>query len=167
MEAEEDGIEIFSCNETAELFGGGYATINMSNAKNNIRTKADHRRIDTKMTQGKTNITWLFFKPTTPHTKWVQPKSYNWDEGKVKKAQMVNSYIIRIDDNPAFDFVNCNKTSVLWDPHWSCCRKRFDAPGCTLRKHIGPPVDEFQGEVVPKQMWKAGLKKNRREDSQV
>jgi hypothetical protein len=80
---------------------------------------------------------------------------------------MVNDHIIRIDDNPIFDFVNTSKTSVLWEPHWSCCRRRFEKIGCTHRKHVGPPSSDKEPIVAPDSGYKATLKRLTREEQMV
>ena len=33
--------------------------------------------------------------------------------------------------------------NILWKPHWSCCRKPWEARGCTKGKHRGPLVSEM------------------------
>lgn len=178
-----EGVEVFRCEDTEKLYNGGYATINMSQARANQRTKEEQDKFVAQMFSKKYDKHAIYppetFKiPKHPrkdfaecdckHKKEDEPASVNWDREKKKLAQMVNDHIIRVDDNPAFDFVNCTKTSVLWDPHWSCCRKRFDAPGCTLRKHVGPAISDAPDRPdVPNEDWKTTLKKNRREDQKV
>jgi len=33
--------------------------------------------------------------------------------------------------------------NILWKPHWSCCRKPWEARGCTKGKHRGPLMSEM------------------------
>ncbi|CAD8071067.1 unnamed protein product [Paramecium primaurelia] len=35
-------------------------------------------------------------------------------------------------------------SKILWKPHWTCCRKSWNEPGCLLTKHSGPLVTEYK-----------------------
>ncbi|CAK81396.1 unnamed protein product (macronuclear) [Paramecium tetraurelia] len=35
-------------------------------------------------------------------------------------------------------------SKILWKPHWTCCRKSWNEPGCLLSKHSGPLVIEYK-----------------------
>ncbi|CAD8086496.1 unnamed protein product [Paramecium sonneborni] len=35
-------------------------------------------------------------------------------------------------------------SKILWRPHWTCCRKSWNEPGCTLQQHSGPLVVEYK-----------------------
>jgi len=41
-----------------------------------------------------------------------------------------------------------NKANILWEPHWTCCRKPWKAKGCTRGLHSGPPLSVY--EKAPK-----------------
>lgn len=38
-----------------------------------------------------------------------------------------------------------DKSGLLWNPHWTCCRKAWKAPGCTRGKHSGPLLSQTGG----------------------
>ena len=40
-----------------------------------------------------------------------------------------------------------DKSTILWKPHWTCCRKTWKANGCTRGIHSGPPLSEYGGSV--------------------
>ncbi|CAD8068820.1 unnamed protein product [Paramecium primaurelia] len=35
-------------------------------------------------------------------------------------------------------------SKILWKPHWTCCRKSWNEPGCLLTKHSGPLVVDYK-----------------------
>jgi hypothetical protein len=35
------------------------------------------------------------------------------------------------------------RQTILWRPHWTCCRKDWDAPGCKVMQHRGPLMEEY------------------------
>lgn len=35
------------------------------------------------------------------------------------------------------------KHESLWEPHWTCCRGRWEDEGCTLRMHRGPFTEDY------------------------
>jgi hypothetical protein len=38
---------------------------------------------------------------------------------------------------------------VLWDPHWTCCRRDWESTGCTQMRHKGPLL-----EKLPERKWR-------------
>eukprot|EP00831_Metopus_contortus_P060523 TRINITY_DN5242_c0_g2_i1.p1 TRINITY_DN5242_c0_g2~~TRINITY_DN5242_c0_g2_i1.p1 ORF type:complete len:1020 (+),score=217.71 TRINITY_DN5242_c0_g2_i1:183-3242(+) len=45
-----------------------------------------------------------------------------------------------------------DQKSVLWGPHWTCCRKNWKTKGCQWGEHRGPPLKVY--EANPKKfMW--------------
>ena len=32
----------------------------------------------------------------------------------------------------------------LWEPHWSCCREKWESKGCTKTFHRGPFEEEYK-----------------------
>ena len=73
-----------------------------------------------------------------------------------------------------------DKSSVLWGPHWTCCRKGWKARGCTRGGHRGPKLKNYEKnprkfkwpdpraqvyfkKIISKQ-WKAFLEKRTVED---
>lgn len=43
-----------------------------------------------------------------------------------------------------------DRKTILWEPHWTCCRKGWDSPGCRTMKHKGLFVEEVeQGKLRP------------------
>eukprot|EP00826_Nyctotherus_ovalis_P061542 TRINITY_DN8768_c0_g2_i1.p2 TRINITY_DN8768_c0_g2~~TRINITY_DN8768_c0_g2_i1.p2 ORF type:complete len:183 (+),score=46.44 TRINITY_DN8768_c0_g2_i1:1313-1861(+) len=45
-----------------------------------------------------------------------------------------------------------DEKTVLWKPHWSCCRKPWKAKGCTRGAHSGPPLSVYE-EAPKKYKW--------------
>lgn len=40
-----------------------------------------------------------------------------------------------------------DKAALLWRPHWTCCRRNWQAPGCSRGTHKGPSIKQLGGEV--------------------
>jgi hypothetical protein len=179
-----EGLKVFTCLDTDKLISGNYARIIMADTRSSLRTQEEQQKYVKNMTSKHyepcaecrfpprgtlkaSHNKQQYAQCDCKHRKQVEPASVNWDRETRKVAHMVNDHIIRIDDNPIFDFVNTSKTSVLWEPHWSCCRRRFEKIGCTHRKHVGPPSSDKEPIVAPDAGYKATLKRLTREEQMV
>lgn len=60
-----------------------------------------------------------------------------WDHGSTG-SKMVD-FIREMNTDPK----SLEKTTILWKPHWTCCRGEWNAPGCRRMKHRGPVAEEF------------------------
>lgn len=45
------------------------------------------------------------------------------------------------------------RKSVLWEPHWTCCRGRWEDKGCKLMKHRGLFVEEVESKGLRTFVW--------------
>jgi len=45
-----------------------------------------------------------------------------------------------------------DKSSILWGPHWTCCRQGWKSKGCTRGVHSGPTIKGHEG-VMKKFKW--------------
>lgn len=58
-----------------------------------------------------------------------------------------------------WDFGNsvrsCRNTAtdeLMWEPHWTCCRRGWDDPGCKRMPHKGVYLETYE-EIKPKYVW--------------
>jgi hypothetical protein len=45
------------------------------------------------------------------------------------------------------------RKSVLWEPHWTCCRKGWNEPGCKRMKHKGLFTEEVENGKLRPYKW--------------
>lgn len=45
------------------------------------------------------------------------------------------------------------RKSVLWEPHWTCCRKGWNEPGCRRMKHKGLFTEEVENAKLRPYKW--------------
>lgn len=79
------------------------------------------------------------FKETENHEKACLCHPGKWDHGSTgtKMAEFVRELGV-------YDPKSLDKQTILWRPHWTCCRGDWEAPGCRRMKHRGPLVEEYK-----------------------
>jgi hypothetical protein len=77
------------------------------------------------------------YKETENSEKSCKCHPGKWDHGSTG-AKMVD-FIREMNSDPK----SLEKQTILWKPHWTCCRGEWNAPGCRRMKHRGPLAEEF------------------------
>ena len=54
--------------------------------------------------------------------------------------------------NSVKGWTNTSSDDLMWEPHWTCCRKDWNEKGCTKMKHRGVYLETYQ-EIKRKYEW--------------
>ena len=122
-----------------ELYGrfcGYYRTLNLEKAERDEKPKKlsadEQRKLDAKE---RVCMNWACGQRYTQaknHKRACRCHTGRWDFGHtgLNVKQMAGGIVTPQD--------------LMWMPHWSCCRKDWDADGCTKMPHNGPYVEEAE-----------------------
>jgi hypothetical protein len=86
------------------------------------------------------------FKSQDNHKRACQCHPGKWDHGST--GTKMEEYMKEVNADPK----SIEKTTILWRPHWTCCRGDWNTAGilnisklgCRFKKHIGPLLFEYQ-----------------------
>ena len=103
-----------------------------------------------EMTDFKICLNWACGHQFKDIDKENNPKSCKHHPGKFDHGSTgikMENYISELSKLPK------ERKSVIWEPHWTCCRKGWSEPGCKFSKHRGVFVEEFNEKKIRPYMW--------------
>lgn len=61
-----------------------------------------------------------------------------WDHGST--GTKMTQFVMEMKSDPK----SLEKQTILWKPHWTCCRSDWNSPGCRRMTHRGPLLEELE-----------------------
>lgn len=107
-------------------------------------------RRDKEKTEDKLCLNWgcnKSFRDTTDHNLKNSCRCHpgKFDHGS--SGSKMESYIREIET------LNKDRKTAFWEPHWTCCRKEWNHPGCKLTYHKGKFPEEIENSNLRPYIW--------------